>query len=75
MEDIIAKLPGILEQASIYLSVLTVVATALVRIPALSKYSDEVSGVVGFINKVLSWLPTIGKNPNTKKLEAKVKGS
>lgn len=75
MEEIVAKLPTILEQVSIYLSVLVVIATALVRLPPLAKHSDKVDGVVGFLNKILKWMPTIGVNPQTKKLEEKVKGS
>lgn len=71
MEEIIAKLPGYLEQASIYLSVLTAVATALVRLPVMAKYEKQVGGAVGFIRKVLSWLPTLGVNPRTKELEKK----
>jgi len=67
MEDFIQKLPELLSSASIYITVLTAVATALVRIPALKKHEEEVGKVVKFLQKALSWLPTLGVNPVAKK--------
>jgi len=73
MVEFIANVPGYLETASLYLSVLTVIATALVRLPIFASYQDEVAGVAGAINKVLHWMPTIGVNPKTKALAEKAK--
>lgn len=73
MDDLISKLPEWVQHIPTYLGVLVIIATALVRIPGLNKYEDEVQGVVKVINKILSWMPTLGKNPSTKALEAKVK--
>lgn len=51
------------------LGALVLLATVLVRIPAFSKYSDEVGTVRAKFIELTKWLPTIGVNPNTKKLE------
>lgn len=72
MEKFIANLPMYLEQISLYLGVLVMVATALVRLPFLSKHEGKVNSVVAFIQKVLKYLPTLGKNPGTAALEKKV---
>ena len=45
------------------------VATALVRLPFLQKFEGDVSGFIAGVQKVLAVLPTLGKNPATKKLE------
>lgn len=48
---------------------LTLAATLVVRITP-SKSDDEVVGkIAGYWLKVIRWFPTIGVNPNTKKLE------
>jgi len=73
MMELIDKLPQWVQDIPTYLGVLVVIATALVRIPALAHYEDEVQGVVKVITKILAWLPTIGKNPSTKALESKLK--
>ena len=52
---------------------LTMLATLLVRIPGLSQYADDVGGFAKKLMKVLSYLPTLGVNPNTKQLEERVK--
>lgn len=73
MEDLLAKLPSWIMDIPMYLGVLVVIATALVRIPGLSKYSDDVNKFVVVVQKILSWMPTLGKNPSTKALEEKAK--
>lgn len=73
MEDFLSKLPAHLETASLVLSTIVVIATALVRLPWFAKHEEKVSPVVDIIQKVLSWLPTVGKNPLTKELEKKAK--
>lgn len=45
------------------------IATALVRLPFLKKYENDVSKFGSGLTKFLSTLPTLGKNPSTKKLE------
>ena len=53
--------------ANVVLS-LTVLATMLVRIPALQKYADEVDGFARMLLKICARLPTFGVNPYTKRL-------
>lgn len=48
---------------------LALLATALVRLPALKKYEGPVNTAKGKLLQVLKWMPTIGINPQTKKLE------
>lgn len=46
-----------------------ILATALVRFPPLMKYEPEVGKAKGLLISILHFLPTIGVNPQTKKLE------
>ena len=45
------------------------ISTALVRLPFLSKFEGDVSDFNKGLQKFIGSLPTLGKNPNTKKLE------
>ena len=49
---------------------LAVVATVVVRMPFLKANPAKVDGVVVWVQKVLSWLPTLGINPRTQAIEA-----
>jgi len=69
MEDLLAKMPGWVMDIPTYLGVLVVIATALVRIPGLSKLEGDVNKFVAIVQKILSWMPTLGKNPATKAME------
>ncbi len=69
MEQFLSQARPIIEMLSVALSLLTLIATVLVRMPFAKQYSDEVSGFAKYLVKVLHWLPTIGINPQTKKLE------
>lgn len=55
------------------LGALVPIATALVRLPFLKKYEGDISGFSTGLQKFLSSLPTLGKNPTTKKLEEDAK--
>jgi len=69
MEEILAKIPDIIQIIALVGMVLTLVATVVVRFTP-SKLDDEVvAGLAGKLIKVLQWLPTIGVNPRTKALE------
>lgn len=48
---------------------LVYLATVLVRIPSLNKYEGNVGKIKTWWLKISRWLPTIGVNPQTKKLE------
>jgi Trk-type K+ transport system membrane component len=52
---------------------LSILATVVVRVIPGEKDDAAVGKVVGFILKALAWLPTIGVNPQTKKLEDALK--
>lgn len=58
-----------LEIGAQILAALVIFATALVRVPGLNKHSEKVGGLAAKIFKAIKWLPTIGVNPGTKKLE------
>lgn len=49
---------------------LAIVATILVRLTPSTKDDEAVSRVILWWDKFLSWAPTIGVNPKTKKLKA-----
>jgi hypothetical protein len=72
MDEILAKLPQWVHDIPTYLGVLVIVSTALVRLPPLKKHQEKVGKFTQAIEKVMAWLPTLGKNPHTKDLEAKV---
>ena len=55
------------------LSTLVIVSTALVRMPFLQKYTVKATAFAKFVDALLKFLPTVGKNPKTKELEEKVK--
>jgi len=69
MEKLLENLPELIQGASLCLTVLTLVATVLVRLTP-SKVDDQAIGkFTKILMGVLHWLPTIGVNPQTKKLE------
>lgn len=55
------------------LTSLCVLATIVVRLPFMSAYKDTVDGVTSKAVNAVNWLPTIGINPRTKKLEEALK--
>lgn len=73
MEDILFKIteyaPAILE----LLGALAVAATIIVRVTPSETDDEKVSKAVAMLLKVISWMPTIGINPRTKKLEEALK--
>ncbi len=67
-----AHLSGIVSWVQIGLGILgsiTLLATFLVRIPALAKYEGPVNTFRGKFLLASRWFPTIGINPQTKKIE------
>jgi hypothetical protein len=73
IELFVTTLPFWIQFAAQLLAGLTVVATVIVRVTP-KPGDDEAVGkfTEGFL-KVLHWLPTIGINPQTKKLEEALK--
>ncbi len=52
---------------------LCITATIMVRIPGLSGGKAAVDGISGYWTKLVQFLPTLGVNPQTKKLEEALK--
>lgn len=73
MDEIFSKLPEYLRMGAEVLGSIAVLATVLVRLTPNPKDDSKVNKIVGILFKVVSYLPTIGINPKTKKLEEAVK--
>lgn len=69
MQELLTKIPDIIQVAALVLSTITVVATVVVRLTPTKTDDQYVSKGAKMLVKVLRWLPTIGINPQTKKLE------
>ena len=67
--NILSNLPELIQGASVALTVITLVATLLVRLTPSKRDDECVSKLTCVLMGVLHWLPTIGINPQTKKLE------
>lgn len=73
MEEFFVKLIEVLPLVLQALGGLVVAATAIVRISPKSKNIENVDGIADRIFKFINYLPTLGINPRTKKLEEAVK--
>ena len=73
MDEIVAKLPEYLSMLAEALGALAVFATVIVRLTPNPKDDGTVKSISDKIFKVVGYLPTIGINPKTKKLEEAVK--
>lgn len=69
MEKIVSQLPQWLNIACVVVTALVAVATAYVQLTTTTKDDEKLKGIVGFLVKVKSYLPTVGINPDTKKLK------
>lgn len=69
MQDILNKIPDLIEMVALVLMALTIVATLVARITVSKKDDEYVLKAGSFILKAIAFLPTIGVNPRTKKLE------
>lgn len=67
--ELIAKIMVIFQAVCMAIGVITLVATAVVRITPTKTDDERMSKIAKFVVKALHWLPTIGINPQTKKLE------
>lgn len=69
MQELLNKIPELVQAISLIGMCISLLATVIVRLTP-SKTDDEKLGVfMQKFLKVLSWLPTIGVNPQTKKLQ------
>lgn len=69
MESIMTSIPQWIEAIAIFFFGLMISATAVGRVIKAPKVGESVSGVKKVIYKALAFLPTLGINPNTKKLQ------
>lgn len=69
MEDLIAKIPVWVNVITIVITALVAVATAVVQLTSSKKDDEKLGTVKAFLVKIQGYLPTLGINPSTKKLE------
>lgn len=69
MEALLAKIGPVLQVASYVLMALVIVATIVAKITPTPKDNKVVSTGATYILKFIKFLPTLGVNPSTKKLE------
>lgn len=72
MEGLIEKLPEVVKYGAHILAGLVVVATAIAHLTPTPKDDEIVGKFRTFILKAIKLLPTIGVNPQTKKMEESI---
>jgi ethanolamine ammonia-lyase large subunit len=72
MENLLANAPALIQMASMALTVVTLLATLIVRITPNKTDDQAVGKFSSMLIKALHFLPTIGINPQTKKLEEEI---
>lgn len=69
MDQLLTNIPAVVQALSLGLTSLTILATVVVRLTP-SKTDDLAVGKFSSkLMAMLRWLPTLGVNPQTKKLE------
>lgn len=69
MEELMANLPRHIEIACQIVGAVAIVATIIVRVTPSKKDDESVMKIASGFWRIISYLPTIGINPQTKKLE------
>lgn len=69
MQELLMKVPDIIQVIALLGMVASILATIVVRLTPSTTDDEKVSAIVAKFMKVLQWLPTIGVNPQTKKLQ------
>lgn len=69
MTEILQKVPDWIEMIALLGMILSLLATVLVRLTPSTTDDEKVGAFIAKFQKVLHWLPTIGINPKTKKLQ------
>jgi hypothetical protein len=72
MENLLIKIPDAIQLISLILTILTLAATVIVRLTPTKTDDIAVGKFSKVLLKVLTWLPTLGINPRTKKLEEEI---
>lgn len=69
MQEVLGKIPEIIQLLSVILMIISILATIIVRLTPSKTDDEKVSKFSSTLMGVLHWLPTIGINPQTKKLQ------
>jgi len=69
MQELLMKVPDIIQVIALIGMVISLLATVVVRLTPSTTDDEKVSAIIAKFMKVLAWLPTIGVNPQTKKLQ------
>lgn len=69
MQELLLKIPDFVQVFALLGMVISILATVVVRITPSTTDDEKVNSIVAKFLKVLHWLPTIGVNPQTKKLQ------
>lgn len=75
MEELLSKLPGMLQLVATLIGGVVLVATAVARFTKTPKDDEAVGKVREAVLRVLRYLPTLGVNPQTKSLEKALEDS
>jgi hypothetical protein len=67
--ELLAKILIIMQGLCMAIGAITLLATVIVRLTPTKADDSAMTTVSRYVLKVLHWLPTIGVNPQTKKLE------
>lgn len=73
MEQFLGQVPDWIEVVGVVLLALTIAATVIVRMTPSTADDEAVGKVAKWLIKIVEFLPTIGINPRTKKLEEALK--
>lgn len=69
MQELLMKVPDIIQVIALLGMVVSILATIVVRLTPSTTDDEKVNAIIAKFMKVLQWLPTIGVNPQTKKLQ------
>lgn len=69
MQELLTKIPDVIQLIALLGMVLTMLATVIVRLTPNKIDDEKVGAFAEKLNKILHWLPTIGVNPKTQALE------
>lgn len=67
--EILNKLVELLPVISQLFMAVAILATLIVRLTPSDADDRDAGKAIGYLLKVLNWMPTVGVNPRTKKLE------
>lgn len=69
MANLLAKIPDIVQMIALVGMAVSILATLVARIIPGTKDDEAVGKFVSVVQKLIGWMPTLGVNPQTKKLE------